>query len=211
MKTDPKGSKGPKGSIPWRAETLAVFCLAVWLTGTICVAVVATQNFFTVDRLMTSSPSQPFRMAVNTLDSVETPGHPVARDLLRYLSAELNRIYFQYWNVAQTVVGIITLWLVTKIPGANRAKWCVVGMLGVSLFLMLVLTPPIISVGRSLDFVPRESPPQEVVAALRKFGLLHVTYTVMTMINLVLGVLSTIWVQRPQVSRPDLRVVEIAR
>ena len=104
-------------------------------------------------------------------------------------------------------MGILTLWLVTKIPGTNRAKWCIVGMLGVSLFMMLVLTPPIISVGRSLDFVPRESPPPEVVAALRKFGLLHVTYTVMTLINLILGILSTIWIQKPQVARPDLKIV----
>ncbi len=204
----PAGSLASKS---WKAEPLAIFCMAVWLTGTICVAVVATQNFFTVDRLLKSSPSQQFRTAVNTLDSVETPGHPVARDLLRYLSAELNRLYFQYWNVAQTALGLLALWLVSKIPGAHRAKWCVVGMLGVSLFLMVVLTPPIISVGRSLDFVPRESPPQEVVAALRKFGLLHVTYTVMTLINLILGVLTTIWIQKPRASRPELKVVEIAK
>jgi hypothetical protein len=79
------------------------------------------------------------------------------------------------------------------------------------LFLLAVLTPPIISVGRSLDFVPREPPPQEVVAALRKFGLLHVTYTVMTLINLILGILATIWIQNPQTSRPELKVVEIAK
>jgi len=211
MNARPKGVTASKGSNGWRAELLAIFCLAVWLTGTVCVSVVATQNFFTIDRLLSSSPSQPFRTAVNTLDSVETPGHPVARDLLRYLSAELNRLYFQYWNVAQTAIGLLTLWLVSKIPGANRAKWCVVGMLGISLFLMVIVTPPIISVGRSLDFVPRESPPQEVVAALRKFGLLHVTYTVMTLINLILGILSTIWIQKPQVTRPELKVVEIAK
>jgi len=206
-----KGPKGSKSANPRRTELMAIFCLAAWLTGTVCVAFVATQNFYTIDRLLKSSPSPPFRSAVNTLDSVETPGHPTARDLLRYLSAELNRLYFQYWNAAQILVGILTLWLVGKLPGVSRVKWCVVGMLGVSIFLMVVLTPPIISVGRTLDFVPREPPPPEVTAALRKFGLLHVTYTVMTLINLILGVLSTIWIQKPQISRPELKVVEIAR
>ena len=167
-----------------------MFCLAVWMTGTIFVAVVATQNFFTIDRLLADSPNAAFHVAVNTLDSVETPGHPVARDLLRYLSAELNRLYFQYWNLAQMVVGILRFGWSRKFAESNRAKWCIVGMLGVSLFVMVVLTPPIVSVGRSLDFVPRESPPPEVVSALRTFGLLHVTYTVLTLINLILGVLS---------------------
>ncbi len=79
-------------------------------------------------------------------------------------------MYFQYWNVAQTVVGILTLWFVTKIAGVDRAKWCIVAMLGISLFVMAVLTPPIVSVGRSLDFVARDAPPPEVVSALRTFG-----------------------------------------
>jgi hypothetical protein len=119
---------------------------------------------------------------------------------LRYLSAELNRLYFQYWNVTQMVVGILALWLVTKIRGVHRAKWCIVGMLGISLFVMAVLTPPIVSVGRGLDFVPREAPPMEVVSALRKFGLLHASYTVFTFMNLILGVLATIWIQKPKES-----------
>ena len=184
----------------WRAEPWAMFCMAVWLTGTVCVAIVATQNFFTIDRLLADSPNSAFHVAVKTLDTVETPGHPVARDFLRYLSAELNRLYFQYWNIAQLALGILALWLVTKIRGVARAKWCIVGMLGISIFVMVVLTPPIVSVGRTLDFVPRESPPAEVVSALRTFGLLHVTYTVFTFLILILGVLATIWIQKPKES-----------
>jgi hypothetical protein len=183
-----------------RAEPWAVFCMAVWMTGTVCVAIVATQNFFTIDRLLAGSQNEAFQVAVKTLDSVETPGHPVARDMLRYLSAELNRLYFQYWNLAQLAVGILALWLVTKLRGVDRAKWCIVGMLGISLFVMAVLTPPIVNVGRSLDFVPRESPPPNVVSSLRTFGLLHVTYTVFTFMNLVLGVLATLWIQKPKES-----------
>ena len=184
----------------WRAEPWVMFCMAVWLTGTICVAIVATQNFFTVDKLLAGSPNEAFQAAVKTLDSVETPGHPVARDLLRYLSAELNRLYFQYWNIAQMLVGMLTLWLVTKLRGVDRAKWCVVAMLGISLFVMVALTPPIVRVGRSLDFVSRDSPTLAVVSELRTFGLLHVTYTMLTLIEFILGVLATIWIQKPKES-----------
>jgi hypothetical protein len=181
-----------------RAVSWAMFCLAIWMTGTLFVAVVATQNFFTIDRLLAGSPNESFHVAVQTLDSVEKPGHPVARDMLRYLSSELNRLYFQYWNLVQLIVGLLTLRFVTKIRGANRPKWCIVAMLGISLFVMAVLTPPIVSVGRALDFVPRESPPLEVVTRLRTFGLLHATYTMSTFITLILGVLSIIWIQKPE-------------
>lgn len=184
----------------WRAEPWAMFCMAVWLSGTIFVAVVATQNFYTVDRLLAGSPNEAFQVAVKTLDSVESPGHPVARDLLRYLSAELNRLYFQYWNIVQMAVGILTLWFVTKLRGVDRAKWSIVSMLGISLFVMVVLTPPIVRVGRSLDFVARDSPQLAVVSALRTFGLLHVTYTMLTLIELILGVLAIIWIQKPKES-----------
>ena len=54
-----------------------MFCLAIWMTGTVFVAVVATQNFFTIDRLLAGSPNESFHVAVQTLNSVETPGHPV--------------------------------------------------------------------------------------------------------------------------------------
>ncbi len=181
-----------------RAAPWVMFCLAIWMTGTVFVAIVATQNFFTIDRLLTGSPNEAFHVAVQTLDSVEAPGHPVARDMLRYLSSELNRLYFQYWNLAQLIVGLLALWFVTQIRGVDRAKWCIVGMLGISLFVMAVLTPPIVNVGRALDFVPRESPPLEVVTRLRTFGLLHATYTVSTLITLILGVLSVIWIQKPE-------------
>ena len=164
----------------------AVFCMAVWLTGIIFSAVIATLNFYTIDRLLASSPNAAFHAAVDKL------GAPLGRDLLWYLSSELNRLYFQYWNLAQLAVGILVLWLVVRLPVDKRALWGVVGMLAVVLFLTAVLTPPIVSVGRSLDFVPRDPPPP----GLRKFGLLHSAFTVSTFVNLVLGVLVTLWIQR---------------
>jgi hypothetical protein len=163
-----------------------MFCMAIWLAGSLFVSIVATQNFYTIDRLLTDSPNGIFRQAADTMEN------PTARELLRYLSSELNRLYFQYWNLAQLPLGIVTLWLVSKLPGSKHATWEIIAMLGVALFLMLVVTPGILSVGRSLDFVPRDPIPP----GMRSFALWHTTYAVFTLINFVLGILVTLWIQK---------------
>ena len=165
--------------------------MGLWLMGNVSMAVVATQNFFTIDRLLEAKQNGEFAADVDKL------GHGETRDLLRYLSSELNRLYFQYWNLAQLAVGILALWLVVKLPGANKPKWAIVAMLGIVLFLTVVITPRVVSVGRSLDFVPRDPPPP----TLRTFGLLHATYTVFDGIQLILGFLVTLWLAR---GRDDL-------
>src|SRR5262249_50711631 len=141
----------------------AVFCMAVWLTGTVLSAIVATANFWVIDPLLAASPNAAFHAAVDKL------GQPVARDLLYYYSSELNRLYFQYWNVAELLIGILALWFAVKLGVDKRVLWSIIAMLAIVLFLAVALTPPIVSVGRALDFVPRNPPPPE----LRKFGLLH--------------------------------------
>ena len=80
-----------------------MFCMAIWLSGSVFISVIATQNFYTIDRLIDKSPNDVFRVVVETMEN------PQARDLLRYLSSELNRLYFQYWNLAQLPVGIIAI------------------------------------------------------------------------------------------------------
>jgi hypothetical protein len=167
------------------ARSWAIFCMGLWLMGTVSMAIVATQNFYTIDRLLENQPNPAFTAAVEKL------GSPTARDLLRYLSSELNRLYFQYWNLAQLAIGILALWLVVKIPRASKPKWAIVAMLAIVLFLTILITPKILSVGRSLDFVPRDIPPP----ALRTFGLLHATYTLLDGIELILGILTTVWLQ----------------
>src|SRR4029077_15262329 len=83
----------------------ALVLLGAWLMGSICMSIVATQNFYTVDRLRADQGHGAFAAMVQKL------GQPAARELLRYLSSELNRLYFQMWNVAQLVLGVAMLWL----------------------------------------------------------------------------------------------------
>jgi hypothetical protein len=156
--------------------------MAVWLTGTVAMAIVATENFYRIEPLLEAHPNSAF-----TAD-IEKLGRAGVHDIMYYYSSELNRLYFQWWNLAQLAIGVLTLWLIVKIPGAERTKWEVVAMLGIVLFLTVLVTPFIVSVGRSLDFVPRVPPPD----GLRTFGLLHAAYTVLDGIELILGVLVTL-------------------
>ena len=164
----------------------AMCAMGAWLTGTIVVSVVATENFYTIDRLLEQSPNSAFTAVAGRLGSGE------ARDLLRYLSSELNRLYFQLWNLTQFALGALVFWLLAGNRAAARARWGVASMLALVVLMSVWLTPQIIAVGRSLDFVPRDPPPP----ALAQFGILHGLYTSLEGIKLLVGAVVTYWIAR---------------
>jgi hypothetical protein len=147
--------------------------------GSICTSIVATENFYTIDRLLAARTNPAFASAVDRL------GAPAGRDLLRYLSSELNRLYFQMWNVAQLVLGAVALWLV-----AGRARRGVMVMLAIVALMVVYLTPAIVSLGRSLDFVPRDPAPP----GMQRFWILHAAYTSLELIKLLIGGLVAYWI-----------------
>jgi hypothetical protein len=166
----------------------ALVVMGAWIAGSVCMSVVATENFYTIDRLLAGSPNAAFSHAVQQL------GQPQARDLLRYLSSELNRLYFQAWNVSQLVIGGLALWLIvgSTRPDARstRAGRAVVVMLAIVVVMLAWLTPAIVSLGRSLDFVLRDPPP----AGMQRFWVLHAAYTSLEMIKLAVGILVAAWI-----------------
>jgi hypothetical protein len=187
-------------------QRMALVLMGAWLAGTVCTSVVATENFYTIDRLLAGSPNAAFSAAVRQL------GQPEARDLLRYLSSELNRLYFQLWNLAQLAIGAAALWLlagsrkrdpayahraedpdeVRKLDPWGPAAWGVVAMLASVVLMLVWLTPAIVSLGRSLDFVPRDpSPP-----GMQRFWVLHAAYTSLEMIKLGVGIVVTVGIMR---------------
>jgi len=166
----------------------ALVLVGAWIAGSICTSVVAAENFYTIDRLLAASPNAAFANTVQQL------GRPQARDLLRYLSSELNRLYFQIWNVAQIGLGALTLWLIaTSEPRGGRSRRAVrtvIAMLAIVVVMLAYLTPQIVSLGRSLDFVPRDPPPP----AMQRFWILHAAYTSLEMLKLAAGLLVAFWI-----------------
>jgi hypothetical protein len=165
----------------------ALVLMGAWIMGTVCTSVVATENFYTIDRLLADSPGGAFSADVQQL------GQPQARDLLRYLSSELNRLYFQMWNAAQIVLGLAVLWLIKRrAKPFGRTGDGVLLMLGIVLVMVVWLTPAIVSLGRSLDFVPRDPAPP----GMQRFWILHAAYTSLEMVKLLIGIVVTVGISR---------------
>jgi hypothetical protein len=158
----------------------ALVVMGAWLMGSICTSIVATENFYTVDRLLAGPSGAAFVAMVQKL------GPPSARELLRYLSSELNRLYFQIWNVAQLGLGAGALWLLAGSRKQDPAYRVIVAMLAIVVLMLAYLTPAIVSLGRELDFVPRDPAPP----GLSRFWLLHAAYTSLEMVKLAAGLLA---------------------
>jgi len=182
--------------------------MGAWIAGSICSSVVATENFYTIDRLLASSPNAAFARVVRQI------GQPQARELLRYLSSELNRLYFQMWNVAQLVLGALALSLIAgsakQDPAYTGTRWAgplgpaglfVLAMLATVVVMLAWLTPAIVSLGRELDFVPRTPEPP----GMQRFWILHAAYTSLEMLKLVAGFVVAFWLARAEKVRlrPD--------
>lgn len=168
----------------------AMFTIGAWLFGSLMVAIVAAENFYTVDRLLAGSTSSTF------VSMVERLGAPEAREFLRYLSSELNRLYFQLWNIAQLALGGMLLWLLARDASVTRARRGVMAML-VMVIAMIAMTPAVTTIGRSLDFASRNPPPPQ----LQQFRVLHGTYTVLAIIQLATGIIVAVSIGRNQASR----------
>lgn len=88
-------------------RTLALVLVTVWLTGTLIMTFVATQNFRTVDRVL----ERPTPQAAPKLTVMD---HDSLRMLLRHLSSELNRLYFITWNTVQVLLALVVLALMVR-------------------------------------------------------------------------------------------------
>jgi hypothetical protein len=161
---------------------LAICLLGAWLLGTLFMFAVATFNFRTVDALLGALAPAEFAAQVQAL------GPAAARQMLRYLSSELNRLYFGLWNAVQLVLGAGVLALLWRQQPARGPRLYVLLMLGCVGLMALWLMPGIRDLGRSLDFVPHDPRPP----ALQHFWILHALYTVLDLGKLGLGIAAVI-------------------
>jgi hypothetical protein len=176
--------------------------LGAWLMGNVAMAVVATQNFRAVDRVLRaaagsagslrdphiarSAPSELIRL-MERLPAAE------ARMLLRYLASEMNRFYFRIWGWGQLLLALLTLGGLWAGGVEDRVVHAsVVAMLALVLVAVFALTPEITAIGRRLDFAPRNPPPPEFA----RFWRFHTLYTLLDLAKMGLGLLALIRLAR---------------
>jgi len=156
---------------------LKVAILSAWLILTPVMWFAATKSFSTVDRVLQAANPQ-FRDAIKGMAEGES------RVVLRHLASEINRSFFWGYGLAQIVLGGVLLLLLWRtIPRDTLGFGLVCFMLALVLILTLVLTPMIISVGRSIDFVPRNPPPP----VMPRFWALHGAFTGLDAVKFLAG------------------------
>jgi hypothetical protein len=156
---------------------LACLLLGLWLGGSAFMAMVAAENFRSVDRLL----AHPAPLAAQHIEGM---GPTVARMFLRYQAAEQNRWYFETWDSAQIVIGLLLLFVLLFGTGEGKFTLALpVLMLGVALVDRLLLTPAIIAQGRLIDFVP----PGIQSLERNRFQVMHGAYSSLEIAKWVLG------------------------
>ncbi len=165
---------------------LGVVLLSVWLAGTLMEWYVATQNFKTVDRVLTA-PTEALGEQSKPLEAARL------RVLFRYLASELNRLYFHSWGWAQMALGLglVGLWGV-GMKLRDGVSWVLLGsMLLIVVGLHFAVMPQLIELGRSIDFVPRDLLSSQLAPQwapqMDRFRTLHAAFTGLDGVKLLLG------------------------
>ena len=161
-----------------RSQVLAVAILAAWIMSTLCMWFAATQSFATVDRVM-QSPAPQLAEITKPLDQAST------RMVLRHTASEINRSDFWGYGALQIGLGAILFLLLWRQKPRNHFDMGVVAtMLVLAVILTVVITPWIVALGRSIDFLPRNPPP----AVMPRFWALHGSFTGLDGVKLLAGI-----------------------
>jgi Domain of unknown function (DUF4149) len=160
-----------------RIQTLAMALLGVWLGWTLFMWFLAGRSFSTVDRAL-RAPNPQFAEASRPMSPEQT------RLVLRHLASEINRAIFRAYGWGQIALGAVLLFLLYWQTPRDTFSLILAGtMLVLVLILALVITPQIISIGRTIDFVPRNPPPP----GMQRFWMLHGAFTGLDGVKLLAG------------------------
>jgi len=166
---------------------MAIAVLGIWIGITLFMWFAAGRSFATVERVLLSQNPQYLKIT-KSLSPTE------AREMLRHLASEINRTFFTAYGWAQVILGFTLLFLLLRQTPRDTTALAITGaMLATVLILALVVTPLIIALGRSIDFLPRNPPPPE----MGRFGMLHGAYTGLDGLKLVAGLTMLVrWIVR---------------
>ena len=170
-----------------RSQVLAVAILGAWIASTLCMWFAATRSFATVESVRKRAEPQ-------FVEITKPLGEAPTRVVLRYMASEINRTLFWGYGAVQIGFGALLFLLVLRqSPRHTLDIGLVATMLTLSIILTLVITPMVTSVGRSIDFLPRNPPP----AVMPRFWMLQGAFTSLDGIKLLAGIgLLVRWVFR---------------
>ena len=170
-----------------RWQVVAVAVLGAWIMATLCMWFAATRSFATVGNVLTRADPQ-------FVEITKPLGEASTRVVLHYMASEINRSLFWGYGGLQIVLGALLFLLLWRQSPRNHVDVGVAaGMLVLAVLLSLVITPLLVSIGRGIDFLPRNPPPP----IMPRFWALHGSFTALDGVKLLAGVgLLVRWVLR---------------
>jgi hypothetical protein len=161
-----------------RSQVLAVAILGAWIASTLCMWFAATRSFATVESVRKRAEPQ-------FVEITKPLGEAPTRVVLRYMASEINRTLFWGYGAVQIGFGALLFLLVLRqSPRHTLDIGLVATMLTLSIILTLVITPMVTSVGRSIDFLPRNPPPP----IMPRFWMLHGSFTSLDGVKLLASI-----------------------
>lgn len=145
---------------------------------------VAIFNFRSVDAVL----EEPANRSTSSMaqDMVKRLGGKGEASLfLRHHVAEQNRFYFEHWGLAQLGLGLLLFAILLFGSGGSKlAMGMTLAMVALVATAQFFVLPPIVGLGREVDFVPRDVP-----NLLRnQLKTWHTTYSAVEIVKLLIGV-----------------------
>ena len=165
-----------------RRKMALTLVLGTWLGASFLLLWVVGSSFPGVERAVVENERLASRVSFK-------PGDAAAKktSVAWVITGELNRQNFSSWNAGQLLLAGAALFCALR-AGSRGALLGVCGAGALVLVLTFWLAPEITTLGRSLDFVPRDPPP----AALERFNGLHGIYTSLELGKVLLLILA-VW------------------
>ena len=127
---------------------VGAFLVGALLLGTAMMPFILSQSLMTAERVLGGPPPQ-------VQKQFDDAGPEVMRQILRHQALQFNRHLTASWEVLQ--IGLVAALLATAVLTSHRSRVVVGGsalMLALLLYMHFVLSPDIVSLSRSYDFLP---------------------------------------------------------
>lgn len=173
---------------------IACWLLGAWFVGSLAVSRITSINYGAAERVLESEVTQIHTIAIGR-------GRPVARSLMRYMAADLNRAYFEDWEWTEIALGFGVM-LVLFIDRQKRALIVLAASATILVaFQHFWVTPEIVYLEQVRSFPPQGPPPAEF-----RFDRMQMLYTSVEIAKLLLLLGLTAMLVKMQGQRQRTRV-----